>query len=92
LSKVILQGFIIVPKSDLELVRHELVIHKKLTLQESGCLIFSVKVDDVDEQKLFVYEEFVDQAAFDHHQSRSRLSQWAEITKNVTRHYNISRG
>ncbi len=92
LAKVILQGFIVVPDSDLEVVKRELVIHKKLTLNETGCLTFTVIPDEVNLHKFSVYEEFVNQAAFDNHQARVKLSKWGKVTKNVERHYKISSG
>jgi quinol monooxygenase YgiN len=92
LAKVILQGFIVVPDSDLEVVKRELVIHKKLTLNETGCLTFTVIPDEVNLHKFSVYEKFVNQAAFDNHQARVKLSKWGEVTKNVERHYKISSG
>jgi quinol monooxygenase YgiN len=92
LAKVILQGFIVVPDSDLEVVKSELVIHRKLTLKEAGCLTFTVTPDEVNPHKFSVYEEFVDQTAFDNHQARVESSKWGEVTKGVERHYQISSG
>lgn len=91
LSKVILQGFIVVPESDIEVVNDALVIHKMLTLEETGCLIFTVIQDAENAQKFHVYEEFVDQAAFDKHQSRANASNWGEVAKHVERNYQISK-
>ena len=90
LAKVILQGFIVVPDSDLEVVKNELVTHKNLTLKEAGCLTFTVTPDEVNPHKFSVYEEFVNQAAFDNHQARVKSSKWGEVTKNVERHYQLS--
>nr|MBF4236999.1 antibiotic biosynthesis monooxygenase [Vibrio anguillarum] len=42
MSRVTLKGFILVPESELELVKSELVNHKRLTLEEAGCITFSV--------------------------------------------------
>jgi quinol monooxygenase YgiN len=85
-----LKGFIIVPDSDLEVVKAELIIHKGLTLNETGCLAFTVKPDEVNLNKFNVYEEFVDQAAFDSHQTKVKSSKWGGVTQNVVRHYQIS--
>lgn len=92
LAKVILKGFIMVPDEDLEVVKRELITHQKLTLKESGCLIFTVTPDLTNPNKFSVYEEFLNQAAFDHHQVRVRSSKWGEVTNNVQRHYQISHG
>ncbi|MGX9419053.1 putative quinol monooxygenase [Vibrio sp. RC27] len=91
MSKVILQGYIVVPDSDLAVVKTELVNHKRLTLEEAGCLTFTVTQDVADVHQFHVYEEFVDQTAFDHHQARVKSSTWGKVTKNVERHYQISR-
>ncbi len=87
---IILQGFIVVPDSDIEVVKSELIIHRRLTLKEAGCLVFTVIPDEFSPHKFSVYEEFVNQAAFSHHQARVKLSKWGEVTKNVERHYQIS--
>jgi quinol monooxygenase YgiN len=92
LSKVILQGFIVVPDSDLEKVKRELVTHKRLTLEEAGCLTFTVTPDESNRNKFSVYEEFINQSAFDNHQARVKLSKWGVVTKNVERNYQISIG
>ena len=89
MAKVILQGFIVVPASELEVVKSELIVHKRLTLKETGCLIFTVTPDEVNPHKFAVYEEFVDQEAFDNHQSRVKSSKWGKVTKNVERNYEI---
>ena len=92
MSKVILQGFIIVADDELVSIKNALVIHEELTLAEKGCLIFSVTPDETDVNKFNVYEEFVNQAAFDKHQSRVKCSNWGKVSKNVVRHYQISGG
>ncbi|MCL1137311.1 putative quinol monooxygenase [Shewanella pneumatophori] len=83
MAKIILQGFIIVPDLDLELVSRELVTHKSLTLKEAGCLTFSVVPDESNPNKFNVYEEFVDQTAFDNHQARVKSSQWGKVTSHI---------
>ncbi|MBE3654909.1 putative quinol monooxygenase [Vibrio navarrensis] len=90
MSKVTLRGHIIVPDADLAIVKNELPIHEKLTKQESGCLIFEVLQDQSDSSKFNVYEEFIDQNAFDNHQLRVKNSNWGNVTKNVQRFYQIS--
>lgn len=90
MTKVILQGFILVADSELEIVKNELVTHKRLTLEESGCLKFEVTATESNPNKFNVYEEFVNQAGFDNHQARVKLSKWGQVTKNVERHYKIT--
>ena len=92
MSKIVLQGFIIVPESDIEVVKNELLTHKKLTLSETGCLIFEVTLDAVNPNRFNVYEEFVNQEAFNYHQLRVKSSTWGKVTKDVERHYQISAG
>jgi autoinducer 2-degrading protein len=88
-AKVILSGYIIVPDNELEIVKQALISHMKLTHEEVGCLTFKVIPDEKNKNKFSVYEEFIDQAAFDHHQTRVKTSQWAKLTINVERHYEI---
>lgn len=89
MSKVTLKGFILVPESELEVVKAGLVNHKRLTLEESGCIHFSVTESPINPLRFDVYEEFKDKAAFDYHQSRVKASHWGKLTVNVERHYEI---
>ena len=90
LSKIILQGHIIVPTAELAIIKSELLIHEKLTKQETGCITFNVLQDQSNPNKFDVYEVFIDQASFDNHQRRVKNSNWGKVTKNVERHYKIT--
>ncbi|EDK30102.1 hypothetical protein VSWAT3_26716 [Vibrionales bacterium SWAT-3] len=90
MSKVILQGHILVPDNELELVTQALVVHKELTLAEPGCIVFRVSQSTLQPKRFEVYEEFTSREAFQAHQSRVRSSDWGKITKNVTRHYQVT--
>jgi len=87
---VTLQGFIIVPQEALEIIKIELINHKRLTLLESGCITFSVTQDRNNSCKFNVYEEFIDQIAFEQHQIRVKSSDWGEVTKDAKRHYKVT--
>lgn len=89
--KVVLKGFIEVPERDLSAVLLELPAHIHLTKAEEGCLAFEVVQDESKPNRFSVYEEFVDQEAFDRHQTRVRNSKWGAVTTNVARHYEILR-
>ncbi|WP_405127356.1 putative quinol monooxygenase [Shewanella donghaensis] len=65
-------------------------MHSKLTKQESGCLSFSITQDSQNPLQFHVAETFSNQAAFDFHQQRSSHSNWAVVSKHVSRHYQIS--
>ena len=90
MRKVILKGFIIVPFIDLSLVKFELKRHIQFTRAETGCLIFKVNQDPLNPCRFDVYEEFVDEAAFQAHQARVKSSRWGKITVNVERHYTVT--
>jgi len=85
-----LEGYILVPDSDLSAVVNELINHTALTQAEEGNLIFQVTQDDNNKNRFDVYEEFIDQQAFDLHQERVKNSVWGFITTNVKRYYKIS--
>ncbi|EKF9639321.1 antibiotic biosynthesis monooxygenase [Vibrio cholerae] len=84
-----MKGFILVPESELELVKNELVNHKRLTLEETGCITFSVIQNSENALRFDVYEEFSDKVAFEQHQKRVKASHWGKVTVNVERHYEI---
>ena len=86
---VVLQGYIVVPDADLDMVRKELDRHIRLTRLEEGCLCFEVTPDDDEPNRFNVYEEFVDGASFEKHQARVGNSTWGKVTENVARHYQI---
>ncbi|MEV3831980.1 putative quinol monooxygenase [Aeromonas allosaccharophila] len=90
MSRVILKGFIIVSSNDLAAVKDELDNHIQLTRAETGCLIFKVTQDPLNPCLFDVYEEFVEQAAFQAHQARVKSSRWGEITVNVERNYTVT--
>jgi quinol monooxygenase YgiN len=92
MPKIILQGTIIVSDEQLAIVKEALILHKTLTLQESGCITFEVTQDRDDRNKYNVYEEFTDQQAFDAHQLRVKNSHWGKVTVNLPRNYRISNG
>lgn len=66
-------------------VRH-LDQHIALTRAEEGCLHFSVEQTE-DPLVWTVHERFVDQAAFDSHQSRVRASEWGRAAADIERDY-----
>lgn len=74
MAKVILKGFIIIPADNKQMILSALEKHIKLTRQEVGCIVFDIMADDVCQDKYWVYEEFVDKAAFELHQARVRSS------------------
>ena len=72
------------------LIKQELNEHIELTRQEDGCLIFDVIQDADNLNKFTVYEEFINQQAFELHQVRVNKSKWGSVSKNVERHYEIT--
>lgn len=91
MSKVTLKGYVLVPESDLQRVKSELDDHTRLTLLEPGCITFRVTESGQNPLRFDVYEEFIDEAAFDAHQKRVKESDWGQITTNVERYYEILR-
>lgn len=89
MSKVILQGHIVVPAADIVAVLDELPNHIALTRAETGCLVFDVSRDKADPLRFNVYEEFDSPASFQLHQQRVKTSAWGAITLQVQRHYTV---
>lgn len=92
MTKVVLQGYIEVPRIDLATVEREIENHIQQTRAEAGCLVFEIVQSDDDPCRFGVYEEFSDRAAFEAHQARVKGSTWGRVTAGVTRHYEITRG
>ena len=91
MSKVVLQGYIVVPESDLRLIESALATHIQLTKAEPGCLVFEITRDAENPCEYHVYEEFSDQKSFALHQQRVQASAWGRVTSNVERFYEVSR-
>lgn len=89
MAKVILKGHIMVCDAEMTLIEAALPIHIELTQAEAGCLVFSVTKSDI-KGRFDVYEEFIDEAAFELHQARVKNSNWGLISQNVERHYEIA--
>lgn len=90
MGKVILSGHFIVPATQLDQMREALALHVELTRQEPGCIVFDVDEDLSERGRFTVYEAFVDQDAYDLHQERTKVSDWAEVSKDFDRHLTMS--
>lgn len=89
-GNVVLSGHIDVPKSHIDAVVSALPSHIELTQAEPGCLYFAVVADPSTPRRYLVHELFMDQQSFEYHQERTGASQWAVITKDVSRHYQVT--
>ena len=74
-----------------DVVRRHLPEHLRLTRAERGCLAFEVTPTD-DPLTWRVEEQFVDRAAFDAHQRRTRASPWGAATAAIRRAYDVTEG
>lgn len=81
MSKVVLQGYILVPDNELDIINQKLTNHTQLTLEEPGCITFKVIQNKSDACRFDVYEEFIDRAAFEHHQQRVAGSKWGKVNQ-----------
>lgn len=89
MRRIVLTGRLICANADeLSVVRRYLDRHIALTRAEPGCLYFSVE-QTADPLVWDVSERFVDQRAFDAHQTRVRSSEWGRLTAGIKRDYVI---
>jgi quinol monooxygenase YgiN len=72
--------------AEAEVVRRELPEHIRLTRAEPGCLSFEVTSTE-DPLRWHVSETFLDRAAFEAHQTRTRASAWYRATAGITRDF-----
>ncbi len=87
MSKVTLEGYVIVTDSDLAAVKSELSNHIRLTRQEEGCLVFEVSQDPDNKNRFNGYEEFTSQEAFKFHQQRASSTDWGKVSSRLEKHY-----
>jgi quinol monooxygenase YgiN len=86
---VVLTGYIKVSRSECRVIQQHLAQHIQNTRQEAGCLAFEVNQSAEDDCVFTVFECFKDQAAFESHQARVKVSLWGEISRNAERVYSI---
>ena len=86
---VYLSGYIDVPKADLKSVKLALPTHIRLTEQEPDCTRFRVWQDEDVPTRFHVFETFASKTAFHRHQARMKNSEWASVSKNAHRQYDI---
>ena len=86
---VVLTGYIKVSRSERRVIQQHLVQHIQNTRQEAGCLAFEVNQSAEDDCVFTVFECFKDQAAFESHQARVKVSLWGVISRNAERVYSI---
>jgi quinol monooxygenase YgiN len=91
-AKIYLDGYLDIPPDRREDVLSALPKHVELTLAEPGCLKFEVVESTEIAGRLLVSEIFVDQAAFEAHQTRNRASDWFRITAGIERHFEVREG
>ena len=89
-SKIHLSGHIDVPPDRMNSVTTAVVDHIALTRAEAGCIYFEVTPCTNVKGRFLVNETFIDQAAFDRHQTRTKASPWAKISKGLPREYTIT--
>jgi len=92
MSKVTLEGHIIVSDEDLSAVLKELPVHIQKTKSEPGCLVFNFEQQEHNSNKFMIYEEFTDEEAFQLHLNLVKSLDWGVVTKNVQRHYQVKKG
>jgi quinol monooxygenase YgiN len=86
---VVLTGYIKVSRSERRVSQQHLAQHIQNTRQEAGCLAFEVNQSAEDDCVFTVFECFKDQAAFESHQARVKVSFWSEISCNTERVFSI---
>lgn len=87
--KIQLTGYIDVPADCLAEVSAALPEHIRLTRAETGCISFDVTPSPEVAGRFEVTEVFADRNSFDAHQQRAGMTNWAKLTKDISRHYQI---
>ena len=88
-DSVYLSGYIDVPEADLKAVKLALPTHIRLSRQEPDCISFKIRQDDSLVTRFHVFEKFTSPIAFRRHQNRMKSSEWAHISRNASRFYDI---
>jgi quinol monooxygenase YgiN len=91
MARISLSGSLRCGADDIATVLAALPDHIRLSRAEAGCLSFEVSQDAANRGLFHVSESFVDQAAFDAHQTRTRASAWWQATQAFPRDFTVSK-
>ncbi len=80
-------GYILTPNWKTPKIAKALKTHINLSRLDDGCIRFDVWPDPHIDNKFYVVEIFSSTDSFQSHQRRSQSSEWAEISKDVSRYY-----
>ena len=89
IETVWLSGWLDVQENDLANIKRALPAHIRLSEQETDCVSFRVWQDRINPLKFNVIESFKSPKAFRRHQARMKNSEWAMVSRNAVRHYDI---
>lgn len=84
-----LSGWLDVQEKDLANIKRALPTHIRLSEQETDCVFFRVWQDRINPLKFNVIESFKSPTAFRRHQATMKNSEWAMVSRNAVRHYDI---
>lgn len=85
-----LTGYMVVPNQDVQAVDEALAQHIQLTRDEPGCLLFYVNKHESIANRFDVCKAFINEAAFEAHQARTKASSWSTVAAKANRHYNVA--
>ncbi|ANT59300.1 antibiotic biosynthesis monooxygenase [Salipiger sp. CCB-MM3] len=88
MSAVQLTGTMTAPEDRAEAVRAAMPEHIRLSREEPGCVFFELR--ETDPGVFEVSELFLNRAAFDAHQARTRASDWFRVTGDLPRDYDVA--
>ena len=90
MARISLSGTMSCGADDISVVLAALPDHIRLSRAETGCLSFDISQDAANPGVFHVSESFVDQAAYEAHQDRTRASAWWQATQAFPRNFTVS--
>ncbi len=84
-----LSGWLEASEADVDGIKRALPAHLRLSEQEEDCVFFRVWQDATNALKFNVMESFKSPMAYHRHQARMKNSEWAMVSRNAKRHYDI---
>ena len=88
MPEIRLTGTMTCPPERTDAIRAALPEHIRLTRAEPGCLAF--EVSETAPGVFSVAERFTDRSAFEAHQRRTQASDWARVTADCPRDYEVT--
>lgn len=92
MKKIICEGYFNIPLKDFDTILAAYDAHVQLSREEPGNITYEYRLDDAIKGRIQITESYLNRQAFDDHLTRTKATNWPEISKDVIRHIDVKTG